>query len=77
MFIFAEERRPKLKHERADLSESELTRQLARMWNELPEKKKVNEDTEIIQMTEYSVSQLSQEMSGNSRILNTRINSTT
>ncbi|XP_062389068.1 nucleolar transcription factor 1 [Sardina pilchardus] len=40
MFIFAEEKRPKLKHERPDLSESELTRHLARMWNELPEKKK-------------------------------------
>ncbi|KAL2101229.1 hypothetical protein ACEWY4_002990 [Coilia grayii] len=40
MFIFAEEKRPKLKHDRPELSESEITRQLARMWNELPEKKK-------------------------------------
>ena len=41
MFIFAEEKRPKLQQERSDLSESELTRLLARMWNELSEKKKV------------------------------------
>uniref|UniRef100_A0A8C5CYK2 Upstream binding transcription factor n=1 Tax=Gadus morhua TaxID=8049 RepID=A0A8C5CYK2_GADMO len=40
MFIFAEEKRPKLQQERSDLSESELTRLLARMWNELSEKKK-------------------------------------
>lgn len=43
MFIFSEEKRPKLQQERPDLSESELTRLLARMWNELPDKKKVNE----------------------------------
>lgn len=41
MFIFAEEKRPKLQQERPDLSDSELTRFLARMWNELPDKKKV------------------------------------
>lgn len=41
MFIFSEEKRPKLQQERPDLSESELTRLLARMWNELPDKKKV------------------------------------
>lgn len=41
MFIFSEERRPKLQQERPDLSDSELTRLLARMWNELPDKKKV------------------------------------
>ncbi|XP_068574640.1 nucleolar transcription factor 1 isoform X3 [Cebidichthys violaceus] len=40
MFIFSEERRPKLQQERPDLSDSELTRLLARMWNELPDKKK-------------------------------------
>ncbi|XP_049601082.1 nucleolar transcription factor 1 isoform X3 [Syngnathus scovelli] len=40
MFIFSEEKRPKLHQERPDLSESELTRMLARMWNELPDKKK-------------------------------------
>uniref|UniRef100_A0A7N8XUG5 Upstream binding transcription factor n=1 Tax=Mastacembelus armatus TaxID=205130 RepID=A0A7N8XUG5_9TELE len=40
MFIFAEEKRPKLQQERPDLSDSELTRLLARMWNELPDKKK-------------------------------------
>lgn len=43
MFIFAEEKRPKLQQERPDLSDSELTRLLARMWNELPDKKKVRE----------------------------------
>lgn len=43
MFIFSEEKRPKLQQERPDLSESELTRLLARMWNELPDKKKVSE----------------------------------
>lgn len=42
MFIFSEEKRPKLQQERPDLSESELTRLLARMWNELPDKKKVD-----------------------------------
>lgn len=42
MFIFSEEKRPKLHQERPDLSDSELTRLLARMWNELPDKKKVN-----------------------------------
>ncbi|KAJ8414238.1 hypothetical protein AAFF_G00051080 [Aldrovandia affinis] len=40
MFIFAEEKRHKLHQERPDLSESELTRALARMWNELSDKKK-------------------------------------
>ncbi|KAK5606214.1 hypothetical protein CRENBAI_025203 [Crenichthys baileyi] len=40
MFIFAEEKRPKLQQERPDLPDSELTRLLARMWNELPDKKK-------------------------------------
>ncbi|KAM3864496.1 nucleolar transcription factor 1 [Diretmus argenteus] len=40
MFIFSEEKRPKLQQERPDLSDSELTRLLARMWNELSEKKK-------------------------------------
>lgn len=42
MFIFSEEKRPKLQQERPDLSDSELTRLLARMWNELPDKKKVS-----------------------------------
>lgn len=42
MFIFSEEKRPKLHQERPDLSDSELTRLLARMWNELPDKKKVS-----------------------------------
>lgn len=42
MFIFSEEKRPKLQQERPDLSDSELTRMLARMWNELPDKKKVS-----------------------------------
>jgi len=41
MFIFAEEKRPRLQQEKPDLSDSELTRLLARMWNELPDKKKV------------------------------------
>lgn len=41
MFIFSEEKRPKLQQERQDLSDSELTRLLARMWNDLPDKKKV------------------------------------
>ncbi|XP_041867393.1 nucleolar transcription factor 1 isoform X2 [Melanotaenia boesemani] len=40
MFIFSEEKRPKLQQERPDLSDSELTRLLARKWNELPDKKK-------------------------------------
>ncbi|XP_061087963.1 nucleolar transcription factor 1 isoform X2 [Conger conger] len=40
MFIFAEEKRHKLHQERPELSESELTRALARMWNELSAKKK-------------------------------------
>ncbi|XP_029294206.1 nucleolar transcription factor 1 isoform X2 [Cottoperca gobio] len=40
MFIFSEEKRPKLQQDRPDLSDSELTRLLARMWNELPDKKK-------------------------------------
>lgn len=41
MFIFAEEKRQKLQQERPDLSDSELTRLLARMWNDLSDKKKV------------------------------------
>uniref|UniRef100_A0A8C9VDB5 Upstream binding transcription factor n=1 Tax=Scleropages formosus TaxID=113540 RepID=A0A8C9VDB5_SCLFO len=41
MFIFSEEKRPKLQQDRPELSESELTRMLARMWNELSDKKKV------------------------------------
>lgn len=41
MFIFSEEKRKQLQEERPDLSESELTRLLARMWNDLSEKKKV------------------------------------
>lgn len=45
MFIFSEEKRPKLQQERPDLSDSELTRLLARMWNELPDKKKVRPAT--------------------------------
>ncbi|XP_076853135.1 nucleolar transcription factor 1 isoform X2 [Brachyhypopomus gauderio] len=40
MFIFSEEKRPKLQQERPDLSDNELTRLLARMWNELADKKK-------------------------------------
>uniref|UniRef100_A0A3P8RNS4 Upstream binding transcription factor n=1 Tax=Amphiprion percula TaxID=161767 RepID=A0A3P8RNS4_AMPPE len=40
MFIFSEEKRPKLQQERPDLSDSDVTRLLARMWNELPDKKK-------------------------------------
>ncbi|XP_066554718.1 nucleolar transcription factor 1 isoform X2 [Amia ocellicauda] len=40
MFIFSEEKRHKVQQERPDLSESELTRTLARMWNELSDKKK-------------------------------------
>lgn len=40
MFIFSEEKRPKLHQERPDLSDMELTRLLARMWNELSDKKK-------------------------------------
>uniref|UniRef100_A0A3Q3WUM2 HMG box domain-containing protein n=1 Tax=Mola mola TaxID=94237 RepID=A0A3Q3WUM2_MOLML len=40
MFIFSEEKRPKLQQERPDVADSELTRLLARMWNELPDKKK-------------------------------------
>uniref|UniRef100_A0A3P9IV40 Upstream binding transcription factor n=1 Tax=Oryzias latipes TaxID=8090 RepID=A0A3P9IV40_ORYLA len=40
MFIFAEEKRQKLQQERPDLSDSEVTRCLARMWNDLPDKKK-------------------------------------
>ncbi|KAF4092903.1 hypothetical protein AMELA_G00026170 [Ameiurus melas] len=40
MFIFAEEKRQKLQKERPDLSDSELTRLLARMWNDLSDKKK-------------------------------------
>lgn len=45
MFIFAEEKRPKLQQERPDLSDSELTRLLARMWNDLSDKKKVTSRT--------------------------------
>lgn len=41
MFIFSEEKRKQLQEERPELSESELTRLLARMWNDLSEKKKV------------------------------------
>ncbi|XP_026063692.1 nucleolar transcription factor 1 [Carassius auratus] len=40
MFIFSEEKRPKLQQERPDLSDMELTRLLARMWNDLTDKKK-------------------------------------
>lgn len=40
MFIFSEEKRPKLHQERPDLSDMELTRLLARMWSELSDKKK-------------------------------------
>lgn len=43
MFIFSEEKRKQLQEERPELSESELTRLLARMWNDLSEKKKVVE----------------------------------
>lgn len=48
MFIFSEEKRPKLQQERPDLSDSELTRLLARMWNELPDKKKVTLQCNVI-----------------------------
>lgn len=48
MFIFSEEKRPKLQQERPDLSDSELTRLLARMWNELPDKKKVTLQCSVI-----------------------------
>lgn len=41
MFIFSEEKWKQLQEERPELSESELTRLLARMWNDLSEKKKV------------------------------------
>ncbi|PKU28651.1 hypothetical protein llap_21045 [Limosa lapponica baueri] len=41
MFIFSEEKRKQLQEERPELSESELTRLLARMWNDLSEKKKL------------------------------------
>ncbi|KAL3053441.1 hypothetical protein OYC64_005889 [Pagothenia borchgrevinki] len=40
MFIFSEEKRLKMQQERPDVSDSEITRLLARMWNELPDKKK-------------------------------------
>ncbi|XP_026573364.1 nucleolar transcription factor 1 isoform X2 [Pseudonaja textilis] len=40
MFIFSEEKRKQLQEERPELSESELARLLARMWNDLSEKKK-------------------------------------
>ncbi|KAK1877739.1 Nucleolar transcription factor 1 [Dissostichus eleginoides] len=40
MFIFSEEKRPKMQQEHPDVSDSEITRLLARMWNELPDKKK-------------------------------------
>lgn len=53
MFIFSEEKRPKLQQERPDLSDSELTRLLARMWNELPDKKKVNCHQEVIRALLY------------------------
>lgn len=41
MFIFSEEKRKKLQEDEPELSESELTRKLARIWTELSEKKKV------------------------------------
>ncbi|XP_041087628.1 nucleolar transcription factor 1-like isoform X1 [Polyodon spathula] len=41
MFIFSEEKRHKLQEERPELAESEVTRLLARMWNDLSDKKKV------------------------------------
>uniref|UniRef100_A0A3B3T8L4 Upstream binding transcription factor n=1 Tax=Paramormyrops kingsleyae TaxID=1676925 RepID=A0A3B3T8L4_9TELE len=40
LFIFSEEKRPKLQRQRPELSDSELTCTLAKMWNELPDKKK-------------------------------------
>ncbi|XP_055513290.1 nucleolar transcription factor 1 isoform X4 [Leucoraja erinacea] len=40
MFIFSEEKRKKLQEDEPELSESELTRKLARIWTELSEKKK-------------------------------------
>uniref|UniRef100_A0A4W3HV74 Nucleolar transcription factor 1 n=1 Tax=Callorhinchus milii TaxID=7868 RepID=A0A4W3HV74_CALMI len=40
MFIFSEEKRKKLQKDQPELSESELTRKLARMWTELSDKKK-------------------------------------
>lgn len=46
MFIFSEEKRRQLQEERPELSESELTRLLARMWNDLSEKKKVSLSSE-------------------------------
>ncbi|KAK7167439.1 hypothetical protein R3I94_001746 [Phoxinus phoxinus] len=49
MFIFSEEKRPKLHQERPDLSDMELTRLLARMWNELSDKKK--EKYKTLEMT--------------------------
>ncbi|KAK9977460.1 hypothetical protein ABG768_019273 [Culter alburnus] len=49
MFIFSEEKRPKLQQERPELSDMELTRLLARMWNELSDKKK--EKYKTLEMT--------------------------
>nr|XP_033774092.1 nucleolar transcription factor 1 isoform X1 [Geotrypetes seraphini]XP_033774093.1 nucleolar transcription factor 1 isoform X1 [Geotrypetes seraphini]XP_033774094.1 nucleolar transcription factor 1 isoform X1 [Geotrypetes seraphini] len=40
IFIFSEEKRKQLQEQRPELSESELTRLLARMWNDLSDKKK-------------------------------------
>uniref|UniRef100_A0A8C9V5R4 Upstream binding transcription factor n=1 Tax=Scleropages formosus TaxID=113540 RepID=A0A8C9V5R4_SCLFO len=40
MFIYKEEKRPKLQKQRPDLSESEVAQLLERMWTELPDKKK-------------------------------------
>ncbi|KAK1158981.1 nucleolar transcription factor 1-like isoform X1 [Acipenser oxyrinchus oxyrinchus] len=40
MFIFSEEKRHKLQEEHPELAESQLTRLLARMWNDLSDKKK-------------------------------------
>ena len=60
MFIFSEEKRPKLHQERPDLSDSELTRLLARMWNELPDKKKVTSQGVVV----YTAQSVSQEQQG-------------
>ncbi|XDV13448.1 hypothetical protein PO909_001849 [Leuciscus waleckii] len=49
MFIFSEEKRPKLHQEKPELSDMELTRLLARMWNELSDKKK--EKYKTLEMT--------------------------
>ena len=60
MFIFSEEKRPKLKHDRPDFSESELTRNLARMWNDLPEKKKVKTKKETKKKSEESLTNIAE-----------------